>query len=277
MSRCSVLGLLLCLLAPVTAPAVEAADPPTGAVLRYHHGEGDCAVYDSVAVSHEVSTSDDSPTEMDMTCYSLRGRYGFTFRGLSDDGMGRVEVSDAEIGVTLEDGSMGLAATHRKSSEDEEPQTYSLRGELPRDTVSGGHSTNDAIFLGGVGILPDGPVTVGDTWEGVAQFPQWGGAVHEQSLWRYHSQIVGADSYNGRACLKIRTTLSLESLDAGSIERLNGVCAADWLFSPDLGLIMKADMSGAVALTYTSGQSETITYHNTVKLIEYNGHKLPAD
>jgi len=162
-------------------------------------------------------------------------------------------------------------------SGEEEPQAYSLRGELPRDTASGGHSTNDVIFLAGVGVLPEEPVTVGDTWEGVAQFPQWGDAVHEKSLWRYHSQILGTDSYDGQDCFKIRTTLSLENADAGSIERINGVYAAEWLFEPELGLVMKADMSGAVAATYTSGRSETITYHNTVKLIEYNGQKLPAD
>ncbi len=277
MSRCSVLGLLLCLLAPVTAPAVEAADPPTGALLRYHQGEGDCAVYDSVAVSHEVSTSDDSPTEMDMTCYSLRGRYGFTFRGLSDEGMGRVEVTTGELEAMAEDGGTRMVAAIVMPPEEGEPQAYSLRGELPRDTASGGHSTNDVILLSGVGILPEGAVTVGDTWEGVAQFPQWGDAVHEKSLWRYHSQIVGTDSYDGRGCLKMRTTLSLESIDAGSIERVNGVCATDWLFDPELGLILKADTSGAVAATYTSGRSETITYHSTVKLIEYNGQTLPAD
>ncbi|UCC67736.1 MAG: hypothetical protein JSV79_11550, partial [Armatimonadota bacterium] len=125
--------------------------------------------------------------------------------------------------------------------------------------------------------LPDGPVTVGDTWEGAVQFPQWGDAVHENSLWKYRSQIVGRESYGGRECFKIRTTLSLEDIDAGSVGRINGVYAAESLFDPGLGLIMKADMSGAAAVTYTSGRSETITYHNSVRLIEYNGQKLSAE
>jgi len=275
MWRYCVLALASSLFIP--GGAATAADPQTSVVLRYHQGEGDSVVYDSVAVSHEIRVSDDTPTGIDMTCASLRGRYGFTFRGLSDESKGRVEVTAAEIEVMAEDGSTRMVASVAKPPGEEELDTFSLRGELPRDSVSGGHSTNDVIFLSGVGILPDGPVTVGDSWQGVAQFPQWGDVVHEKSLWRYHSQIVGTDSYHGKDCFKIRTTLSLEDIDAGSIERINGVCAAEWLFDPELGLIMKADMSGAVATAYTSGRSETITYHNSVKLIEYNGQKLTAD
>jgi len=126
---------------------------------------------------------------------------------------------------------------------------------------------DDSFLIGGLARLPSDPVRVGDTWKATVQKTNW--ATGEAAPMYLESRLLGAESYGGRPCVRIRTTakvgysqalLDPEIGGTASVKATNSAVAT-WRFDYQRGLAMWAEVSSRTSETasFTDGAGASFT------------------
>jgi hypothetical protein len=175
------------------------------------------------------------------------------------------------------------------------------RGEMKRQRLTSGDppaiffsgvtlvfGPDDAFLADGVGVLPDGPVAIGDTWEGIA--PKLGPADGEAGEVAYTSTLLGVEEFRGRSCLKIKTVSTAELTDSAAMPgttltaHMASTLASEhiWRFDPERGLIVSDEGSIDVLVreraTGPEGEARSMDTTAVIRmrsaLTEYNGRNV---
>ena len=287
------------LLAILTGGAAAVAAERECWTLRHHCGGHDTAKYQfGLSARAQVEESNAGKVEVNRVEMRLRMECLAEYRGVADDGHQSV------IGRILS-GTMRGAGREVEESRDigETVFQYLLtpRAEMKRQRLTSGDppaiffsgvtlvfGPDDAFLADGVGVLPDGPVAIGDTWDGMASKP--GPADGEPTAVAYTSTLLGVDEFQGRSCLKIRTVSTAELTDSAAMPgtrltaHMAGTLASEhiWRFDPESGLIVSDEGSIDILVceraTGREGEArsmDTTAVINTRSVLtEYNGRKI---
>lgn len=286
------LSLFSLLTVAVSRPAA-AAD----STLRYCQGEGDKASYDfSCSVHAKLDIQGGLTTsEADMT---LKMKCLAEFLGADSDGNGKVrgQILSGTLQVKAEGEEENvpldkLVINYRISPRGEMLESNLLSGEPP---VLPGiwyiYVPDDTFLVGGVGVFPEGPVKVGDKWQGVAHIPSM--VTGESQDVPYESKMLGEEQFRGRTCAKIRTTFKDTYKDAldvpGGQGEVNVEAKASgwrlWRFDRARGLVMQTEgndnLNVTVVSTHPDVGTQTVRISGVLKvqslLTEFKGQKTPG-
>jgi hypothetical protein len=286
----------LLLLLSATGLAFGAASKPAPALLTYHQGEGDRAIY-TTTVNNTMKFLMNTGQPLKGTSISHM-RVEARFLGLTPDNtiqvQGRVLSGSAKETlkgesheVTLRRPLLTNYEITRQGEVKIEAKAYDQEAE--EQTLGISFGAGDTFLGMQVAVLPKKPVKVGDAWGGTVVMNASEGG--DEFPIKYNSKALGQAQYCGKPCWRIKTSFRLVKVESeqapdGTELQVKLTITGDliWLFNQKDGLLMTADgtakatadaQADLIAEGLITGNG-TWAFDFHTKLIEYNGEKVAA-
>jgi hypothetical protein len=296
---CRLACLLLAL--PVAMTATAAAGPETWD-LKHHQGHRDKAVY-HFGLSARAQVEGEAFAEAATT----RGEMSLQMKCMAEY-VGGTASGDQKIVGRILSGTLRVKAEGTDESLELPEAVFQYivtpRGQLKKHELTSGEppvlffpglslvfGPEDAFMAGGMLVLPDHPVKVGDTWKGTILKPRPDGGEAQEIP--FESALVGVEEFRGRRCVKIKTAVVAKLEHAAPIPgtpvtghmestlSAEGVC----LFDPERGLVMsdEGSLDVVVHARADTADGETLTMDTSAvirtrsALTEFNGEEIGGD
>jgi hypothetical protein len=269
--------------------------------LKHHCGSRDTAAYD-FGLSARAQVEERASGEVEISRAEMRIRMKCLAEYVSGADGGLQRVIGRILSGTLRGSGEEMDVSHDLG---ETVVQYLLtpRGEVKRHDLTSGDppaiffsgvtlvfDPEDAFLADGVGVLPDHPVEVGDSWEGIVVKPGPAGGRAEEVAFK--STLLGVEDFRGRRSLKIKTASAAELTESAPIPgtsitaHMASTLRAEhiWRFDPERGIILSDQGSIDVLVCErargpdgdTRAMDTSAIIRTRSVLTEFNGRKVGA-